>query len=185
MAKDPSRTERATPKRRNKVRSEGNVPKSQEISKTVTILAGLIGLYAYFSVLAGHARDVFRYFFANAVTLPLTQQNAYAVFILAVKETAIMVLPVICLIGLVSFLVLRRQVGRLWTTKVFGFKLKNFNLLAGLKRMFASPQTLVRFGKSIALALGTSSPSSRWYSTDRVPILFRMVNFMRLKKSTK
>ena len=42
--KDPSKTERATPKRRNKARREGNVPKSQEMTKTVTIVVGLLGM---------------------------------------------------------------------------------------------------------------------------------------------
>jgi flagellar biosynthetic protein FlhB len=153
MAKDPSKTERATPKRRNKVRQEGNVPKSQEMSKTATVLAGIIGLYAYFSIMAEHLIKVFRYFFINAALLPVTSQNVHATFVLGIKELAIIVLPVICFIGLVSFIILRKQVGSLWTTKIFGFKLKNFNLLAGLKRMFASPQTLLRLGKSAALAL--------------------------------
>ena len=44
MTKDPSKTERATPKRRNKARTEGNVPKSQDLTKTATILAGMLGL---------------------------------------------------------------------------------------------------------------------------------------------
>ena len=41
---DPSRTEEATPKRRNKQRQEGNVPKSQELGKAVSLTGGLIAL---------------------------------------------------------------------------------------------------------------------------------------------
>ena len=47
MAHDPSRTEQATPKRRDKARKEGNVPNSQELPKPVTLLAGLLVLRLY------------------------------------------------------------------------------------------------------------------------------------------
>ena len=43
---DPSRTEQATPKRRSKNREEGNVPKSAELGKAVSLTAGVLCLYA-------------------------------------------------------------------------------------------------------------------------------------------
>lgn len=153
MAKDPSKTEKATPKRRRKTREEGNVPKSAEVSKAVTIVAGTIGLYVYFSVIAERIRDLFRYFLINAPTLPVSETNAYALVLLALRELAIMVMPVLLFIGLLGYIALRLQVGKLWTTKVFKFKWSNFNIFNGLKRMLFSPQTLVRLGKSALLAL--------------------------------
>ena len=150
--KDPSKTERATPKRRNKARREGNVPKSQEMTKTVTIVVGLLGMYLYFTVIVEHVSRVFRYFFANVATMPVTQESAYAVFTLAVKETAIMVLPVMLALALGAYACLRVQVGKLWTTKVFKPKFKFLNIIGGLKRIFFSPQTFVRLGKSALLA---------------------------------
>lgn len=152
MAKDPSKTEKATPKRRNKTRKEGSVAKSQELSKTATIVAGVFGLWLYMPVIIDHVRELFQYFFANAAAFPVSQENAYAIILLAIRELAVMVMPILLFIGLVSFIVLRKQVGSLWTTKVFKFKWSNFNILNGLKRMFASPQTLVRLGKSAAMA---------------------------------
>ncbi len=152
MAKDPSKTEKATDKRRRKVRNEGNVPKAQEVTKTLTIVAGVLGLFIYFSVMIDHIRNIFVYFFANAVTFPLTDVNAHSIMALAIQELAIIVLPVICFVGLVAFISLRVQVGKLWTTKVFKFKWSNFNLAKGLQRMFFSLQTFIRLGKSIAQA---------------------------------
>lgn len=152
MTKDPSKTEKATPKRRNKVRKEGNVPKSAEASKVTTLMAGVFGLYIYFSVIAEHVRELFQYFFANAATIPVTPENAYSMFLLAVRELAIMIMPVLLFIGLVAYLTMRLQVGKLWTTKVFKFKWSNFNIFSGLKRMLFSPQTFIRLGKSVFLA---------------------------------
>jgi len=153
MARDPEKTEKATPKRRNKVREEGNVPKSQEISKTVTVAAGTLGLYIYFTVIAEHSQELFRYFMLNAPTMNVSMENACAMLLMGIKEMAIMVLPVVLFIGLMSYLVTRKQVGKLWTTKIFKFKWSNFNLVNGLKRMFFSPQTFIRLGKSAGLAL--------------------------------
>lgn len=150
--KDPSKTERATPKRRNKARKEGNVPKSQEMTKAVTIVVGLLGMYLYVPVIIGHVSRVFSYFFANAATMPVTQETAYTMFTLAVRETAIMVLPVMLALALGALVCLRLQVGKLWTTKVLKPKFKFLNIISGLKRTFFSPQTFVRLGKSALLA---------------------------------
>lgn len=153
MAHDPSKTEKATPKRRNKVRNEGNVAKSQELTKTATIVAGALALYAYSPVIFDHVSRLFRYFFGHSTEIVVSSQNAYALFILAVKELAIMVLPIILFIAFAAFIVLRIQVGKLWTTKVFKPKLSRFNPINGLKRMIFSPQTFIRLGKNLALAL--------------------------------
>lgn len=152
MTKDPSKTELATPKRRNKVRDEGNVPRSQEVSKAVSVGAGLFGLYIYFEVIVDHIRRLFQYFMINATTIELTQENAIAIFLLAIKELAIMIMPVVLFIGFAAFMSIRMQVGKLWTTKVFKFKWSNFNIFKGLQRMLFSPQTIVRLVKSAGLA---------------------------------
>lgn len=152
MADDPSKTEKATPKRRNKVRNEGNVPKSQEMAKTVTVIAGTLGLFMYFGVMFKHISQIFVYILGNASTMVLNKEAAQALFSMVVFELAIIVMPVLLFIGLAAYVCLRLQVGSLWTTKVFGFKWENFNLVNGLKRMFFSAQTFIRLAKSFLLA---------------------------------
>ena len=44
MARDPSKTEKATPKRRDKAREKGSVPRSQELPKLTVLMAGLFVL---------------------------------------------------------------------------------------------------------------------------------------------
>ena len=68
-------------------------------------------------------------------------------------ELAKMVLPVLLGIGLVMYLTLRLQVGKLWTLAPLKPKLSKFNPLKGLKRMLLSPQTFIRLGKSLLQAL--------------------------------
>jgi flagellar biosynthetic protein FlhB len=64
-----------------------------------------------------------------------------------------MLLPFLFFIALIVYLTLRLQVGKLWTTKVFKFNLSRFNLLKGLKNIFASPQALLRLCKSLIMMI--------------------------------
>jgi len=152
MAKDPSRTEKATPKRLNKTRDEGNVAKSPEVAKTITIAAGMAVLFLYIDVMYNHLGMIFRQFLGHGHEF---NPNPHAVYTLVVdvsQELAILLLPILFFIGLCVYIALRLQVGKLWTTKVFKFKWSRFNPINGLKNMIASPQTLVRLFKSLIQA---------------------------------
>lgn len=150
--KDPSRTEKATPKRRNKARSEGNVPKSQELTKAVTTTVGVVALAAYMSVIARHLHVVFQYFLTQGASFSVNSQSVYVLLIYVAQELAVILLPILIFVALSAWICLRLQVGALWTTKNFGFKWSRFNIFAGLKNMFGSLQTLIRLGRSIIQA---------------------------------
>ncbi len=150
---DPSKTEEATPKRRNKARREGNVPKSQEIAKAMSVLAGFLGLLFWIRYMGKRMLELFQYFLSNSASFVVTDGNVTALMFWIAEELAKILLPVLLFIGVVMFLTIRMQVGKLWTTKVFAFKWSKFSLMKGLKRMFASADTFVRLGKSILLAL--------------------------------
>jgi len=150
---DPSKTEKATPKRRNKQREEGNVPKSQETTKAVSLTAGLIGLYLWIGIIANEFRVLAGHFFRYAPEYTLTEQSVMDMAFWISGLLAKILLPFLLFIGMIVYITLRLQVGKLWTTKVFKFKLSRFNLLKGLKNIFASPQALLRLLKSIAMML--------------------------------
>lgn len=155
MARDPSKTEQATPKRIKKARGEGNVAKSQEVSKTVSVLAGLIVLTFWLSFINREMQELFRHFLGEADAY-VGMLNAVTVQELGVRLAVVlakMLLPVMFFIFFLVALVLRLQVGKLWTGKVFKPKLNRFNPISGIKRMMFSVDTFVRLGKSLALAL--------------------------------
>jgi flagellar biosynthetic protein FlhB len=64
-----------------------------------------------------------------------------------------MVLPILLFLAVLTFLIQRIQVGRLWTTKVFKFRWQRFNILKGIKQMMASPQTIMRTIKSLLFCI--------------------------------
>ncbi len=150
---DPSRTEQATPKRRNKARREGNVPKSQELSKVCVLLAGLVALWILIGFIGNNLTDIFLKIFGNSLTMDLSRGNLFALLTYCSSKIALMVLPVLFLLALIAFVSVRLQVGSLWTTKVFEPKLgKTFNVVAGVKRLFISTQTMVRLLRSLLQA---------------------------------
>ena len=152
MARDPSKTEQATPKRLNKARDEGNVAKSQEVTKTFSILGGLVGLTLWIGYMGQELTGIFRHFLSQSHAYTLSQGTMGELGIRISISLAKMLLPVMLIIAFLVFLSLRVQVGKLWTTKVFKPKWSKFNPINGLKRMFVSVQTLIRLGKSLLLA---------------------------------
>ncbi|MGE4298735.1 MAG: flagellar biosynthesis protein FlhB [Desulfovibrionaceae bacterium] len=151
---DPSRTEKATTKRRTKARNDGSVPKSQEMGKMATILAGLVALVFYIEYIGNDMLEIFHWFFTECFSFDPTKQNIYNIFVMTSINLAKMLLPILLFIAFIAYVTLRLQVGALWTTKVFKFNLNRlFNLSSGLQRMFVSAQTLIRLGKSLLMAI--------------------------------
>ncbi|MDR1778022.1 MAG: flagellar biosynthesis protein FlhB [Desulfovibrio sp.] len=150
---DPSRTEDATPKRRRKQRQEGNVPKSQELGKTVSLLGGLVALYVWVGQMSVEIKTIFRHFLAHNWEFDANAQDVYSLAIDVSLYLAKIILPVLLFLAFLSWLAQRLQVGKLWTTKVFKFRWERFNLIKSMKQMFFSPQTLLRTLKSLIFAL--------------------------------
>jgi flagellar biosynthetic protein FlhB len=150
---DPSKTERATAKRRNKQRSQGNVPKSQETTKALSLTAGLLGMYVWIGVISNEFKVLYRHFFQHAPEYTVTEQSVMDMAFWISTLLAKMLLPFLFFIALVAYVSLRLQVGKLWTWKVFKFNWSRFNLFKGLKNILASPQALLRLFKSLIMML--------------------------------
>ncbi len=150
---DPSRTEQATPKRLNKQRQEGNVPKAQELSKFISLVAGLVVLFLWIETMGAEIMSLYRHFLTRSYTFQADPESVYALVIWISIFLAKIMLPVLLFLGFNAWLCLRLQVGKLWTTKIFKPKLEKFNVIKALKQMFLSPQTVVRLIKSLMFSL--------------------------------
>lgn len=152
MARDPSRTEKATPKHRNRARKKGNVPRSAEVGKTFTLVVGLIILYLWVSHVGSEMQVLMRHTLLHSYEYEITPQNITNLFTSNVIFLAKLVLPVLLVIGLMVLIITRLQVGKLWTFEPMKPKLSKFNVISGFKRIMLSPATLGRMGKSMAQA---------------------------------
>jgi len=154
---DPSKTEFATDKRRDKQRKEGNVARSEEFSKVIVLLAGVLTLRFMIGFYYDQFTEIYEWTFRDALFLTVDENTAYTLFVWGIKKMALLVLPFLLVLFTVAYVNTRMQVGKLWSTKTMKPKFgKMFNLAAGLKKLFISPQTLIKLGKSMlqAFAVG-------------------------------
>lgn len=150
---DPSKTEEATPKRRKKQREEGNVPKSQELGKAVSLVCGMSVLFWWIPSMNGIIQSIFRRFLVHSWEFETNAQNVYVLAQEVMIDVAKLTLPVLLFLGIMAFAAQRLQVGKLWTTKVFKPKWSRFNPIKGLKQVLLSPQTILRTLKSLLFSI--------------------------------
>nr|WP_321514193.1 flagellar biosynthesis protein FlhB [uncultured Pseudodesulfovibrio sp.] len=154
---DPSKTEKASTKRRDKQRNEGNVAKGQEISKVMVLLAGVIAMRVMIGYYHEEFIEIYRWTFTEAILLEVDKNVAYTLFTWGIHRMAILVVPFIVFIAFVAWLTGRLQVGSLWTMTPLKPKFsKIFNLVNGIKKLLLSPETLINLAKSVlqAVAVG-------------------------------
>lgn len=153
MAKDPSKTEKATPKRREKTRNKGQVAKGEEIQKVTSLLAGVLAIKFLIGYLYDHLSNVYTWAFTDAFSITVNTNTAYMLFVMHTKNIAKLVLPIMFILAFIAFLTMRLQVGSLWTMKALKPKFKQmFNILAGLKKLMISPEAFIRLAKSVLQA---------------------------------
>lgn len=153
MAKDPSKTEKATPKRRDKAREKGSVARSQELPKLTVLVAGLFTIRALIGDLGNDLREIFTEFLGQRLTFDATPDGVNALLWLLSQKLAVMLLPILLVMAAVAYATQRWQVGDLWNSKVFDPDFSNlFNPMAAVQKLLVNPKTLVQLGKQIAMA---------------------------------
>lgn len=146
--KDPNRTEKATPRRRDKVRrEEGRVPRSEEVSKVVVLLAGIIGLRVLIKFMCENIFDVFR-FIMSSFKMEITKNSTYYLLLYCMKKLLIIILPIVLLIAIMSVIAIRLQIGKIVLTKILKPIWGRFNIVNNLKNQFFSLNTGVEIIKS-------------------------------------
>ena len=91
---DPSKTERATPKKREKTREEGNVAKSQEVPKAASTLAGIVILYAWMGTINERIQTIMQTCYSFDSSLDFTAKTALNIINSLAYDLGVMLLPV-------------------------------------------------------------------------------------------
>ncbi|WP_147821266.1 flagellar biosynthesis protein FlhB [Salidesulfovibrio onnuriiensis] len=153
MARDPSKTEKATPKRRKKTRDKGQVAKGQEVQKVTTLLAGVLAVRYLIGYLYDQIAKIYTWAFTDAFDISITTSTAYMLFTMQTKNLAKIILPIMLILAFIAFLTMRLQVGSLWSFSSMKPKFKQlFNIISGLKKLMLSPDAFIRLGKSVLQA---------------------------------
>lgn len=157
MARDPSKTEKATQKRRDKAREKGSVPRSQELPKLTVLITGLIAVRLSLGTINEEMQEIYRTFLGLRLDFSATTDDLSALMWSLSAKLAVMLLPLLLSMAVVAYVTQRLQVGELWNPKIFNPDFSNvFNIMNGLQRLFISPKTFVQLGKQVAMAFAIS-----------------------------
>ncbi|MCQ2739540.1 MAG: flagellar biosynthesis protein FlhB [bacterium] len=165
------KTEEATERRRSKERERGNVSKSKDFESAL-VMTGAIGLLAIF---AGHMffniTQMMRETFSTLSPANIDVTNISGIMYPYFKELGIIVLPFFVLLLIVAIIVVRMDVGPVFSLQKAKFDLKNLSprrMFENAKRIFNpfQPRSLVELAKSvlkilIVAACGFSAINSR------------------------
>lgn len=155
MAEDDSaqdKTEEATPKRLEKAREDGQVPRSKELTTSAVLILGTAGLALFGGHMADSLMEVFRFNFRIErevmfdPALMLKQLGHSFFTALSALIPLFTVLAVAAILGPIAL------GGWLFSTKSLAPKPSRLNPVSGLKRMF-SLKSLIELFKSIGKVL--------------------------------
>ena len=147
------RTEKATPRRREKAREEGRVARSQELNSAVILCLGSLILYFLGPNLVSQLKEFMTYSFSEAPLISITSDSLVAIFTSRIWAFFAMMGPIFGILALVAYGVNVLQVGVMFTTKPLEPKVDKLNIVSGFKRMVSvrSLFTLVRDVLKLAL----------------------------------
>jgi len=131
------RTEKATPKRREKAREEGKVAKSMELNAAAVICLGFTALFLLGPQIAGRMKGMMSYTLSNAPVIALQTQTFYKVFSDNLWAFLAVVGPVFIAMTVIGTGINVVQVGFKITPKALEPKLDKLNLASGLKKLFS------------------------------------------------
>lgn len=142
----------ASPRKRERVREEGNVAKSQDLNAAWTMLVALVALYFLGPMMFARMVAAARYYFADAVFLAPTAETFQTLTIITALQLGNIVLPLLVALLVAGVAVNIAQVGLLFAPKALMPRFDRLNIFTGMSK-FVSVRSLVELVKSL-LKLG-------------------------------
>ena len=150
----PDATEKATPKRKREARQRGQVPRSQDIGGSAIFLAIVIALHLGFLAAMDAGAQAFIVALGHAGSREeLTIRSVGGMFVIAAMPYAPLLAMAFASALILAVVANVLQFGLLFSPKLVAPTFSKLNPLAGFKRIFFSPQTLVQLAKQL-LKLG-------------------------------
>ena len=143
------RTERATPKRRQESREQGQAPQSRELGTTLVLLAGAAGLLALGDGLLGGLSEIMRSGLRLDRDLLLRESAMIEVFGQTALGALSLLAPFFLLLAVAAVAAPLALHGWIFSGQAFTFQWKRLNPVSGLGRIF-SRQGLIELVKALA-----------------------------------
>jgi len=145
---DEGKTEKATPRRREKARSEGSVSKSMELNSAAVLIGSSLLLIAFGSYMMTGLENIMRTIFRHSGSVEFTSGTLQSYLAAGLKTLGLLLAPVLVGIMAVGVAVNVGQVGFRITPKAAYPKLSRLNPMNGFGRLF-SARSLVELGKNL------------------------------------
>lgn len=148
------KTEDATPRRRNKEREKGNIAKSQDLSAALTLTAG-VGILGVMSAhILSSINTMFYNTFSNLNPKNISSDDILLTIRPFLEVLVQTVLPFIIILAVLTIIIIRLQIGQVFSTEKIKFNLENLapsKMLNNAKKLFNpfEPSNLVEFIKSL------------------------------------
>jgi flagellar biosynthetic protein FlhB len=143
------KTEEATPRRLEKAREEGQIPRSRDLTTSAVLILGSVGLWIFGGRIAETLMNVLRFNFTVNREVIFDPQKMFAHLGSSFFEALWSLIPLFFILVLAAIIGPISLGGFLFSGKSIAPKLNRMDPLAGLKRMF-SVKSLVELVKSIA-----------------------------------
>ena len=142
------RTEKATPRRRQKAREEGKVARSNELNSAVILCLGLTTVYFLGSYLTGEIQNVMKYIFSEAPSISCDSDSLIRFINNNMLNFFVVLGPIFVILAAIAYGINVLQVGVLFTTKPLEPKFDKLNIANGIKRLF-SVRSLVELARDV------------------------------------
>ncbi|SDN37353.1 flagellar biosynthesis protein FlhB [Vreelandella arcis] len=155
MAEDDSdqeKTEDATPRRMEKAREEGQVPRSRELTTFLVLLGGVIGLWSMGKMLYNQLGIVMEQAFLFERREAMENMPMLTNALDLGQRTLFAMMPLFLLLAVIALVAPGLLGGFLISGKSMQPKLSKLNPVAGVKRILSS-QALIELAKAIAKSL--------------------------------
>jgi flagellar biosynthetic protein FlhB len=147
---NPDATEKATPKRKREARERGQIARSQDIGGSAIFLAIVIALHAGFLGAVNAGAQAFMVALGHAGSHEeLTTRSVGGMFISALMPYTPLLAMAFASAVVLAVVANVLQFGLLFSPQLVAPKFSKLNPLAGVKRLFFSPQTLVQLAKQL------------------------------------
>jgi flagellar biosynthesis protein FlhB len=155
MAEEDSsqeKTEEATPRRLEKAKEEGQVPRSRELTTSAILLAGSIGLMMTGPLIADTLINIVEFNFRLDRRAIFDPQYMVVHLTRSLMDAIFSLFPLFGILLVAAILGPIALGGWLWSTKALMPKMSRMNPMEGLKRMFGT-KALVELAKALGKVL--------------------------------
>jgi len=146
------KTEEATPRRVEKAREEGQIPRSRDLTTSAVLISGLIGLISFGGYAANRLLAILQFNFALSREKIFDTQSMFAQLAASFFDALLALIPLFAVLVVAAIAGPIALGGFLFSSKSIMPKFSRMDPIAGLKRMF-SVKSLVELVKSIGKVL--------------------------------